>query len=80
MAGTAMSGRQPAQIEAQRDFREELTAHLAESRDFAEQVKHIATRIRGAALIGSRMAVIDAAGQLGYEADRRLVQIGSVVL
>lgn len=73
-------GRQAAAVEAQRDYREELTAQLAESRDFAERVKVGSARIRAAVSVGSDMAAVNEAGKLGYLADRRLAQIGSVVL
>lgn len=80
MAGTATSGRPPAAVEAQRDYREELTAQLAEERDFAERVRIGATRLIALALAGSPAAVVNEAGKLGYYADRRLTQIGSCVL
>jgi hypothetical protein len=73
-------GRQAAGVEAQRDFREELTAHLAESRDFAERVKVGSARIRAAISVGSDLAAMNEAGKLSYHADRRLEQLGSVVL
>lgn len=67
-------GRQAARVELERDLREELTAERAESRDFAARVRVGADRIVSAASVGSRMAVVNEAGKLGYLADRRLRQ------
>jgi hypothetical protein len=62
------------------DLENELTAERAESRDFAERVRVGAARIRAAIATGSDMAAINEAGKIGYLADRRLAQLGSVVL
>ena len=56
------------------DLREELSAERAESHDFAVRVRVGADRIVAAASVGSRMAVVNEAGKLGYLADRRLRQ------
>jgi hypothetical protein len=58
------------------DLRDELRAEQAESRDFAERVRLGATRITAAASAGSRVAVVNEAGKLGFLADRRLRQLG----
>ena len=60
------------------DLTDELTAERADGRDFAERVRVGATRITAAALAGSRMAVVNEAGKLGYMADRRLRQNGGL--
>lgn len=71
-------GRQPAEVEAQRDLREELTAVLAESRDYAERVMEIGLELAGGS--PSRQQVMNLGGQLVYRSSRRLTQLGSVVL
>lgn len=80
MAGTATSGRPAAAVEAQRDYREELTAHLAESWAFAQRVRRRIERIKNLVASGADMAAINEAGMVGYDADRRLEQLGSVTL
>lgn len=80
MAGTAMSGRAPAATELQRDYREELTAVVAESRAFAGRVRQRIDRIKNLIATGNDMGAINEAGKVGYDADRRLDQLGSVVL
>ncbi len=77
MAGTATSGRRPVAVEAERDIRLELVAHLAESRMFAERMLEV-----GRFLSTPRPAnvVVNLGGELAYRASRRLNQIGSVVL
>jgi hypothetical protein len=80
MAGTATSGRPPAFVEAQRDRREELTALHAESLAFAQRVRIRVDRVKNLIAIGAEMAAINEAGRIGYDADRRLEQLGSVVL
>lgn len=80
MAGTATSGRPSAAIEAQRDYREELTAVVAESRAFAARVRIRVDRVKNLIAMGADMAAINEAGKVGYDADRRLEQLGSVVL
>ena len=73
-------GRQPADVEIQRDYREELTAHLAESWDFASRVRQRVDRIVALIASGEDRAAINEAGKVGYDASRRLEQLGSVVL
>lgn len=80
MAGTATSGRQSATVEAERDVREELRAHLAESWAFAHRVRNRVKRIGELVAAGYDAAAINEAGMVGYDADRRLEQLGSVVL
>lgn len=73
-------GRQAAEVELQRDYREELTAVLAESWAFAYRVRQRVDRIKTLIATGADMAAINEAGKIGYDADRRLEQLGSVVL
>jgi hypothetical protein len=56
------------------DLQDELTAERQESADFAERVKLGSGRIIAAASAGSRHAVVNEAGKLGYLASRRLRQ------
>jgi len=62
------------------ELRIEIQAHLREDREFAERVRIGVDRISAAATAGSRMAVVNEAGKLGYLADRRIRQIGPVAL
>lgn len=59
---------------------EDLTARHAEDLAFAERVRMSADRLVAAAAAGSRTAVVNEAGRLGYLADRRIRQLGPVVL
>jgi hypothetical protein len=68
------SGRQPALVEQLRDLREELVAERAEGVLLAERVRVGADRIVAAATVGSRMAIVNEAGKLGYHASRFLRQ------
>jgi hypothetical protein len=79
-ARAAGRGRQAAAVEAQRDYREELTAVVAESREFAQRVRLRVDQIKNLIAMGADMAAINEAGKVGYDADRRLEQLGSVVL
>jgi len=63
-----------------RDLREELTAMRAESTTFAQRVRIRIDRVKTLIATGADMAAINEAGKIGYDADRRLEQLGSVVL
>jgi len=80
VSGTATSGRQPAIIERERDYRDELVAVVEESRSFAERVRTRVDRVKTLIAAGFDAAAINEAGKIGYDADRRLEQLGSVVL
>lgn len=58
----------------------ELLAGRAESRAFAERVRVRVDRVKNLIAIGADMAAINEAGKIGYDADRRLEQLGLVVL
>jgi len=62
------------------DLRDELRAVVAESRAFAERVRARIDRVKNLVAIGQDLAAINEAGKIGYDADRRLEQLGSVVL
>jgi hypothetical protein len=58
----------------------ELRSCRDEARLFAERVRIRVDRIKNLVAIGQDMAAINEAGKVGYDADRRLEQLGSVVL
>lgn len=58
----------------------ELRAERLESKRFAERVRLGVDRIRAAIAADSDLAAVNEAGKLGYEADRRIAQLGSVTL
>lgn len=72
MAGTATSGRAPALVEAERNYREELTAMRAESIAFAEAVRGVGEFL---ATPRPANAVVNLGGLLVHQAMRRLRQL-----
>jgi hypothetical protein len=74
------SGRQPAEVEADRDLELESLAHHAEDLAFVDRVRVGVDRIVAAAAVGSRTGVVNEAGRIGYLASRRRAQLGSVLL
>jgi len=84
MAGTALlarpagRGRQPVEVERQRDLADELVAERAESRILATRVLQIGTFLAGGPKPPA--ATINLGGELVHLASRRLRQISSSVL
>lgn len=58
----------------------ELRVVRAESHSFAQRVRQRIDRVKTLIATGEDMAAINEAGKVGYDADRRLEQLGSVVL
>jgi hypothetical protein len=58
----------------------ELRAERVEHKAFAQRVRQRIDRVKNLIAIGSDMAAINEAGKIGYDSDRRLEQLGSVVL
>lgn len=74
-------GRQPAEVEQQRDLLDELAAQTHENRVFAERVAATCTELRREVVLGSRWDRVEQlTNAMGYAADRQISRLGSVVL
>lgn len=71
-------GRQPAQIEAQRDYRDDLTAERTEARLFAARVAYLGELIHNGGIVADDFGLAELGKELQGLADRRLRQIGPV--